>query len=125
MTKFRVTFEVDWSDLPRLINATELFEEPKVEVLAEKPKAAKAKKPRERKPVSQTPLGMLILDLMSDGQVWTLDMFTEPLERVDYAAASASGTCTHLMQEGLLERIRKGAYRLAAGSTSDQAAAAA
>jgi len=107
--RFRVTFEVDWGELPRLIDATEPFDEPKVEVIAETKKPAK--KPRERNPVSRTPLGMLVLDLMKDGEVWTLDMFAAPLERVRYAAASAGGTCAHLLQEGLVERVRKGAYR--------------
>jgi len=119
--RFRVTFDVDWSELPRMIDATDQFDAPDVEVIKEKA-PAKAKTKRERKPVSETGLGKLVLQLLADGRDWTVKEMEPHLEQVHYSPASAVGTCSSLLREGKVDRLAKGVYRLA-GSTSVQAAA--
>jgi len=120
--RFRVTFAVDWRELPALIQATEAYDAPEVEVLPE-PKATKSKpKKRERKPVSETGLGKLILGLLADGRAWTVKEMEPHLKADGYSPASALGTCSNLLQEGKVDRPEKGVYILA-GSTSVQAAA--
>jgi len=120
--RFRVTFDVDWSELPRMIDATEQFDAPDVEVIKEKAPAKTSRK-RERKPVSETGLGKLVLGLLADGRAWTVKEMAQPLIEARYKPDSAVGTCSSLVAEGKVDRLEKGVYRLA-GETSDQAAAA-
>lgn len=109
--RFRVTFEVLWLELPKLIEVTEPFDEPKVEVLAE-PKATKTKpKKRERGPVAETGLGKLILGLLADGNVWPVKAMEPHLIAAGYKPGSAVGTCSRLVAEGKAERLEKGVYR--------------
>lgn len=112
--RFRVTFAVDWSELPQLIESTSDFNAPDVEVLPDEPKVAKTKAPKKRSrgPVADTSLGKLVLELFADGKDRPVEQVAARLQSAGYKPTSAVGACSSLVKEGHLVRREKGVYRV-------------
>jgi hypothetical protein len=108
--KFRVTYEVDWSELAELSSATE-HTPVSVEPVRDHHSSAKKKGAPKRTPAHLTDGGKAILKLMAgSGRSWRIADFHAEFDRLGYSPKSAGTIVAALARDGQVVRLEPGVY---------------